>query len=62
MKWLKNLWCDWTHGGGKITRDMNDCINWQCCKCGRWAVAVTHAQEKHLIDKAMKDRFERKEI
>jgi len=34
---LKNLWCDFTHGGGKIHRDAQGQINWRCSKCGRWS-------------------------
>ena len=54
MNWLKELWCSWTHGGGHITRDMNDCINWQCNKCGRWAVAVDQATEDKMVNRHIK--------
>ena len=39
-EWLKRMWCGWTHGGGRIKHDVNGTINWQCSKCGRWAIAV----------------------
>ena len=35
--WLSTLWCDWTHGGGRIERDHLGRINWRCAKCGRWS-------------------------
>ena len=28
------------YGGGRITHDANDQINWQCSNCGRWALVV----------------------
>jgi hypothetical protein len=55
MKWLKRIWCDWTHGGGKLSREINDCINWQCSKCGRWAIAVDKKTESYIVDKAIKN-------
>lgn len=42
MRWLLErlvgAWCDWTHGGGSIRRDVSGSMNWQCRKCGRWAM------------------------
>lgn len=36
MKWIKSFWCQLTHGGGRVKRDDQGRINWQCSKCGRW--------------------------
>lgn len=33
----RELWCELTHGGGKIERDEQGRINWQCSTCGRWS-------------------------
>lgn len=42
MRWLLErlvgAWCDWTHGGGSIRYDVSGSLNWQCRKCGRWAM------------------------
>lgn len=52
-EWMKTTWCSWTHGGGRIKRDTNDRINWQCSKCGRWAVAVAQETENEILDRAI---------
>jgi rubrerythrin len=35
-KYLKALWCSWTHGGGTVEHNPSGLIDWQCNKCGRW--------------------------
>lgn len=52
---MKDLWCDWTHGGGNITRDSIGRINWQCAKCGRWSNPVELADENDATDLAIKN-------
>ena len=47
---IKNLWCDLTHGGGEIRRDLDWKINWQCKKCGRWADPVETKTEQAVIE------------
>ena len=37
LKGISELWCDLTHGGGRVKRDDLGRINWQCDKCGRWS-------------------------
>lgn len=57
MKFLKNMWCDLTHGGGRIERDDMDRINWRCAKCGRWSDhPVSHEDERRQTDAAMRER------
>ena len=59
MKWLKNLWCSWTHGGGRIERDELGRINWRCAKCGRWHDSpVPLAVERAVIDRDMEARHD----
>jgi hypothetical protein len=48
-RWLRRVWCDWTHGGGDIKRDRIGRINWQCRKCGRWGTPVSAAEERQAI-------------
>lgn len=55
MNWLRQLWCSWTHGGGKIKHDSLGRINWQCSKCGRWADGVPLKLEKELLDRQLKE-------
>lgn len=47
---LRKFWCDWTHCGGRVKRDPNGRINWQCDKCGRWAEPVPPENERQFID------------
>lgn len=47
---IKSLWCGWTHGGGRIKRDDQGRINWQCDKCGRWADPVPLETERRVVD------------
>ena len=52
MTSLRKLWCNLTHGGGRIERDDHGRINWRCAKCGRWSdnpVPLTH--EAAMIDR-----------
>ena len=49
IKWLNDLWCDWTHGGGKIERDELGRINWRCSKCGRWSDDPTPLKTERSI-------------
>ena len=56
--WLRQKWCDWTHGGGSIKRDSAGRINWQCRKCGRWSDSpVPLEQERKQTDAALKERL-----
>lgn len=40
MNWIKHKLCDWFHAGGRIKRDEQGRINWQCDTCGRWGTPV----------------------
>lgn len=53
---IKNLLCDWFHGGGQIKRDSAGRINWRCNTCGRWSQPVSHAEEAAMIDAAIAGR------
>ena len=46
-------WCSYTHGGGQIERDSSGRINWQCCKCGRWANPVSENDEFKMTNKQL---------
>ena len=46
---IASEWCSFTHGGGKIMRDPSGRVNWQCCKCGRWAEPVSEGDEADLL-------------
>lgn len=63
LEWAVGAWCDWTHGGGAIRRDPAGSINWQCRKCGRWAMPTAAEFERSMtnraIDRAMKRRAKR---
>ena len=57
MRFLKNMWCDLTHGGGRIERDEMGRINWRCAKCGRWSdFPVSHEDERRQTDAAISER------
>ena len=56
MDKFKTFWCSWFHGGGDIKRDAQDRINWQCRKCGRWAVPVDPKEEVRAIEAALKEK------
>jgi hypothetical protein len=49
---LTRWWCDWTHGGGDIKRDLSDRINWQCRKCGRWSEHPVPTVKEYLTTEA----------
>jgi hypothetical protein len=59
MRWLLqklvDAWCDWTHGGGAIRRDPTGCINWQCRKCGRWALPTALEYERSMTDRHIRE-------
>jgi hypothetical protein len=59
MRWLLqklvDAWCDWTHGGGAIRRDPTGCINWQCHKCGRWALPTALEYERSMTDRHIRE-------
>ena len=58
IKFLKKLWCEWTHGGGHIERDELGRINWRCARCGRWSDwPVPLAEEKAMFKRTFKDIF-----
>ena len=48
---LLREWCSYTHRGGQIDRDSLGRINWQCCKCGRWAHPVREIEEIEMTNK-----------
>ena len=52
---LQNLgwwWCEIAHGGGDVKRNADDCIDWQCDKCGRWAsLPVSKEDEAVALDR-----------
>ena len=50
---LRDLWCDYTHGGGHIERDPLGRVNWQCDKCGRWSTPVPPEDERKTTDYAI---------
>lgn len=52
---LKDLWCDWTHGGGYILRDPSGRVNWQCMRCGRWVDPISLEDEARVFDNAVKN-------
>lgn len=54
IKRLKNMWCDWFHHGGRITRDENGFINWRCDTCGRWAYPTAAEVERDVINQDIK--------
>lgn len=56
---LKNLWCEWTHGGGHIERDPLGQINWQCAKCGRWSDHPVPVQTERQVVAAHASRMRR---
>ena len=51
---LREFWCEWTHGGGRIDRDELGRINWRCSKCGRWSrFPVPLKDERSMTDAAI---------
>lgn len=61
IRLAKNMWCNWTHGGGRLLRDAQGRINWCCGKCGRWSDnPVPHKQERLQTDAAIRARGETK--
>ena len=56
MSWLTDIWCELTHGGGRILRDPSGRINWQCEKCGRWSDPVPAEDEHAVTRSAMAER------
>lgn len=53
---LKQLLCDWTHGGGDIQRDPLGRINWRCRKCGRWSPNPVPLQtEREVCDRDLQE-------
>lgn len=54
LRGLGEIWCGLTHGGGRIKRDEQGRINWQCDKCGRWSrYPVTHQEESSMTNAAI---------
>lgn len=60
MNWFAIKWCDLFHGGGQVTRDCYDRINWRCFKCGRWAMPVDRQIEKLMTEFAIQKAQEPK--
>lgn len=60
IAWLRRLWCDWTHGGGRITRDPYGMINWRCDTCGRWGTPTPVADEDRVIDRDIEKELRRR--
>lgn len=56
-EWLRAIWCSWTHGGGRIKRDPQGRINWQCDKCHTWAEPVSADDEAKVIDRSYEERL-----
>ena len=52
---MMKLWCDWTHGGGHIDRDVQGRINWRCGKCGRWSDSPVPLNEEAAVIKEQTD-------
>jgi hypothetical protein len=61
MSALSELWCNWTHGGGIVLRDPSGRINWQCCKCARWATPVAQGEESAVTRSAAATMAQTKE-
>lgn len=55
MRVVRNMWCDWTHGGGRIKRDPYKRVNWQCDKCGRWAEPVDLQVERMIVERDIRE-------
>lgn len=55
IEWIKRVWCDKTHGGGRIKRDPYQRINWQCDKCGRWAEPVDLQTERMIVERDIRE-------
>jgi len=50
-KWLKQQWCSLMHMGGRIKRDDQGRINWQCDTCGMWGDPVPIDDEMRHINR-----------
>jgi hypothetical protein len=57
IEWLSTKWCSWFHGG-RIKRDEQGRINWQCDNCGRWAEPVDKQTERLIVDADIRARSE----
>jgi hypothetical protein len=57
IAWLSELWCDYFHGGGRINRDEQGRINWQCDRCGRWGEPVEQHVEERIIERDIRERM-----
>lgn len=55
-KGLRELWCEWTHSGGKIERDELGRINWRCSRCKRWGGYPVPLRDEGLALKAHIER------
>lgn len=51
LKWLRELWCELAHAGGRVQRDPAGRINWQCSTCGRWSVPVPLEDERRAVER-----------
>jgi len=60
MNWIKTKLCDWFHGGGRIKRDQQGRINWQCDTCGRWGTPVEKEDEDRMIDRHISEATARR--
>lgn len=56
IDWLKEKWCDWFHGGGRIARDCYGRLNWTCDRCGRWGEPVDNQTETLIIERDIEER------
>ena len=55
IKFLLKKWCELIHGGGRIKRDPQGRINWQCDVCGRWSdYPISLEEEEETYNQAMK--------
>ena len=55
---IKEVFCDWFHGGGYVLRDQLGRVNWQCARCGRWANPVPEEGENEMIDAAIRGELD----
>lgn len=56
--WIARKVCDWWHSGGRVKRDPQGRINWQCDTCGRWSDSPVHSAVERAV---IADELERKE-
>lgn len=49
-RFFTRVWCDITHGGGRIERDSHGRINWRCARCGRWSDHPVPLKDERATD------------